>query len=141
MEGRSGASRGVLVGVGETCVVRDRGVSEGREVTEFVDPFEGELPPAPEPTPEQLAPSEGQWYQPYPERPRFLVLPESRWPTDLPKAHAKRWPERFYVETETGVVGLVPWPGSHVVWPWEAGWKVDMHRPSSEDAKPEGKKR
>jgi hypothetical protein len=112
-------------------------------VTEF-DPFArpgvpGDLPVAPEPTQEQLAPDEGEWYQPYPERPRMRVLPESRWPRDLPKAQAERWPQRFYVESETGIVGLVPWPGSQIVWPWEAGWRVDMHRPSSEDAKPESK--
>ena len=109
-------------------------------MTEFVDPFEGGgLPPAPEPTEEQLSPDEGEWYQPYPERPRLKVLPRVRWPRDLPKAHGERWPERFYVETGRGTVGLVPWPGSHVVWPWEAGWLVDMHRPSTADTKPEPK--
>lgn len=113
-------------------------------MTDF-DPFArndvpGDLPPAPEPTEEQLAPDEGEWYQPYPERPRSKVLPEARWPRDLPKGHALRWPNRFYVETEKLTVGLVPWPGSHVVWPWEAGWQPDVSAVAG-DAKPESSRK
>lgn len=113
---------------------------------EYVDPFAREsglpegLPVAPEPTEAQLSPEEGEWYQPYPERPRLQVLPQARWLHDLPKAHAQRWGEaRFYVQSETGMVGLVPWPGSHVVWPWEAGWLPDTRKIVA-DAKPERKK-
>ncbi len=99
------------------------------------------LPVAPEPSAAQLSPDEGEWYQPYPERGRFRVLPESRWPRNLPKEQAERWgKQRFYVETDRGTVGLVPWPGSHVVWPWESGWVPDT-RAITADAKPEGKKR
>jgi hypothetical protein len=56
------------------------------------------------------------------------VLPQARWPKGLPKTHASRWGQRFYVESGDGTVGLVPWPGSQIVWPWEQAWLVDMGR-------------
>jgi hypothetical protein len=65
----------------------------------------------------------------------FRIIPEHEWP-----AEAHRYPEegvaghanqkrRFYVESATGDIGLVPWEGSQVVWPWESGWDQDMYRP------------
>jgi len=30
---------------------------------------------------------------------------------------------------ETGEIGMVPWEGSQVVWPWESGWEQDLYRP------------
>lgn len=41
--------------------------------------------------------------------------------------------ECFYVETEHGTVGWVPWIGSPVVWPWEAGWEQDLLEGSPSD--------
>lgn len=44
-----------------------------------------------------------------------------------PSSH-QSLPARFYVESPEGAVGLVPWPGSQIAWPWEAGWTQDLHR-------------
>jgi hypothetical protein len=58
----------------------------------------------------------------------FEIVPA---PSDAPVAHL-HWPARFYVSSRSGLVGLVPWPGSQVVWAWERGWTVDLHRPQVE---------
>jgi hypothetical protein len=44
--------------------------------------------------------------------------------------HAKRMAKgAFYVQAKSGTVGWVPWVGSTVVWPWEAGaWLQDLDR-------------
>ena len=110
---------------------------------DVVDPFARDAQA--DPSPEQLAPIEGEWYQPYPERPRFRVLPRVRWPRDLPVTHERRWGDRrFYIESDNGVVGLVPWPGSHVVWPWEAAWHPTIPADVASlraDPKPESKRK
>lgn len=76
-------------------------------------------------------------FEPSPEGTRykgFLLVAPSEWP---PEAHV--WPSegvaghanqkaRFYVLSPAGRVGLVPWPGSKVVWPWDAGWLQDAYR-------------
>jgi len=65
----------------------------------------------------------------------FRIIPEHEWP---PEAHRLPSPgvaghanqkRRFYVESETGEIGMVPWEGSQVVWPWESGWEQDLYRP------------
>lgn len=56
----------------------------------------------------------------------FQILPRHLWP-DEPQ-HA-RWGEtRFYVTSPSGAVGMVPWAGSVIVWPWDAAWNLDLHR-------------
>jgi hypothetical protein len=55
----------------------------------------------------------------------FRIIPPHLWPDE--PLHA-RWPSRFYVSTDRDTPGLVPWPGSQIVWPWERGWQVDLHR-------------
>lgn len=54
----------------------------------------------------------------------FLIVDA---PAEPPAAHS-HLEARFYVVSPKGTVGLVPWSGSHVVWPWEAGWVQDLHR-------------
>jgi hypothetical protein len=70
----------------------------------------------------------------------FEVLPREEWPSvsdvmpDPEKGivgHANQ-ARRFYVVSATGMVGLVPWDGSQIIWPWEAAWRQDMHRTSVE---------
>jgi hypothetical protein len=58
----------------------------------------------------------------------FTILSEGEWPDDLPASHGKAFPGRFYVYSPLGKVGLVPWPGSVIVWPWEQAWDTDLHR-------------
>lgn len=77
----------------------------------------------------------------------FEILPKHLWPADewTPR-HAERWGEqRFYVSSPSGMPGLVPWPGSQVVWPWERAWSVDLHRTEVEsflkDEKKEAKRK
>jgi hypothetical protein len=55
----------------------------------------------------------------------FLIVPE---PPGVPSVHAKAFPRRFYVVSSSGTVGLVPWSGSIVSWPWDAGWQADLYR-------------
>ena len=57
----------------------------------------------------------------------FPVLEASQLPAGLPGVHASL-PGRFYVASPLGAVGLVPWEGSKIIWPWEAGWVQDLHR-------------
>lgn len=42
-------------------------------------------------------------------------------------------PEDFYVESQHGTIGWVPWIGSPVVWPWEAAWEQDLLEGSPSD--------
>jgi len=70
----------------------------------------------------------------------FPIIPRSEWPdvADVmpdPKngvvGHANQ-KGRFYVRSPKGTIGLVPWDGSQVVWPWDAAWAQDMYRPQVE---------
>ena len=54
----------------------------------------------------------------------FEILPESEWPVVKKHTHIKG---RFYVRNND-TVGMVPWPGSMIVWPWEAAWERDLYR-------------
>jgi hypothetical protein len=67
----------------------------------------------------------------------FKILPREQWPEvseTMPDpgqgvvGHANQ-KRRFYVESPKGTVGLVPWEGSQIVWPWEAAWAQDLYRP------------
>jgi len=33
----------------------------------------------------------------------------------------------FYVVSPEGTYGLVPWPGSTIIWPWEKAWEQDLY--------------
>lgn len=33
----------------------------------------------------------------------------------------------FYVQSDSGMVGLVPWPGSAIIWPYEQAWVQDLY--------------
>jgi hypothetical protein len=55
----------------------------------------------------------------------FQILGEQDWP-DVSRHQI--WKQRFYVLSPKGIVGVVPWPGSRIIWPWETGWQADMHR-------------
>jgi hypothetical protein len=55
---------------------------------------------------------------------RILVLQED-WPEEPLHEHLKN---HFYVVSPQGTIGLVPWDGSQIVWPWEAAWKQDLYR-------------
>lgn len=57
----------------------------------------------------------------------FQIIPSGQLPPGLPAVHAGL-SERFYVASPRGNVGLVPWAGSVVVWPWERGWLQDLSR-------------
>lgn len=48
-------------------------------------------------------------------------------PKGVPSTHSTL-ELRFYVSSPLGAVGLVPWPGSKIIWPWERGWVQDLHR-------------
>jgi len=54
----------------------------------------------------------------------FEIVPPAEWPHVARHAHIKR---RFYVRYND-TMGLVPWPGSMIVWPWEAAWEQDLYR-------------
>lgn len=56
----------------------------------------------------------------------FEILPPSDWPAVKAHAHIQR---RFYVR-HNDTVGMVPWAGSVIIWPWERGWDADLHRSS-----------
>lgn len=57
----------------------------------------------------------------------------------------ERWHRAFYVRASDSTIGLVPFPNSTVVWPWEAGWIQDLARDSKEkmvqDLKPSMEKK
>jgi hypothetical protein len=55
----------------------------------------------------------------------FQILGEQDWP-DV--SRHQLWKQRFYVLSPRGTVGVVPWPGSRIIWPWETGWGSDLHR-------------
>jgi len=54
----------------------------------------------------------------------FEILPADEWPQVARHAHIRR---RFYVR-HNDTMGMVPWPGSKIVWPWEAAWEQDLYR-------------
>ena len=54
----------------------------------------------------------------------FEIMPPREWPT-VPN-HLSL-PRRFYVRFND-TVGLVPWAGSKIIWPWESAWDQDLHR-------------
>lgn len=66
----------------------------------------------------------------------FEILPPSEWPAVKAHAHITR---RFYVRFND-TVGLVPWSGSVIVWPWERGWDADLHRTEVQSLLKEPKK-
>ena len=80
----------------------------------------------------------------------FPIIPRSEWPevADVmpdPKrgivGHANQ-KGRFYVKSPDGTVGLVPWDGSQIVWPWEeTAWAQDLHRPEVQSLLKEEKPR
>jgi len=72
----------------------------------------------------------------------FEIVPPAEWPHVARHAHIER---RFYVRYND-TMGLVPWPGSMIVWPWEAAWEQDLYREEvtsylKEDEKKGAKKR
>lgn len=82
----------------------------------------------------------------------FEIIDREHWPPEadvMPDAskgivgHANQ-KQRFYVRSMSGKTGLVPWPGSQIVWPWEAAWKQDLYRAEVQSflkEEPEKKKR
>jgi len=54
----------------------------------------------------------------------FEIVPPAEWPQLRMHAHVRR---RFYVR-HNDTMGLVPWPGSKIIWPWEQAWEQDLHR-------------
>jgi hypothetical protein len=70
----------------------------------------------------------------------FEILPRNQIPQSLPAVHASL-SDRFYVASPLGAVGLVPWMGSKIIWPWEAGWVQDMYRPEVQGILKETKER
>jgi len=54
----------------------------------------------------------------------FEILHPSEWPSVKAHAHIQR---RFYVR-HNDTVGLVPWPGSMIVWPWDEAWDQGGHK-------------
>ena len=68
----------------------------------------------------------------------FQIIGEQDWP-DV-RRH-QLWKQRFYVISPRGVIGLVPWPGSRIVWPWDAGWTVDSHKEKVDSLLKEEKKK
>lgn len=68
----------------------------------------------------------------------FEILPPADWPSV--KAHMSLT-RRFYVR-HNDTLGVVPWPGSRIVWPWEAAWEQDLARVEVDTfLRPEGKKK
>ena len=57
----------------------------------------------------------------------FPVLPREGWPADHETLHGNQ-KRRFYVISPAGTVGLVPWDGSQIIWPWDQAWVQDLHR-------------
>ena len=72
----------------------------------------------------------------------FKILPRHLWPAnEWTPRHAERWGDRrFYVTSENGTCGLVPWEGSLIIWPWDRAWTVDLHRTEVETLLKEEKK-
>jgi hypothetical protein len=63
----------------------------------------------------------------------FAILPPSEWPDEAHRfptselaGHANQR-SRFYVR-HNDTVGLVPWPGSKVIWPWDEAWMQPDYR-------------
>ena len=68
----------------------------------------------------------------------FEIIPPREWPHVPAHAVLQR---RFYVRFND-TMGLVPWPGSKIVWPWENAWEQDLHREEVETfLKPEDEKK
>ena len=68
-----------------------------------------------EPEPAELGFEPGNLYKGFP------MVPD---PGIEMHAHLER---RFYVGSPKGTVGLVPWAGSTIIWPWEAAWAQDLY--------------
>lgn len=87
--------------------------------------------PAPEDALPEIVP-EGGVYRGF----RLVSAPRER-----PEPH-RLYKEGFYVTSPRGLVGFVPWVGAQVIWPWEAGWAMDLHRTEVESfLRPEPKKK
>lgn len=54
----------------------------------------------------------------------FEILHEAEWPRVERHLHIAK---RFYVR-HNDTVGMVPWPGSKIIWPWDAAWEQDLYR-------------
>lgn len=67
----------------------------------------------------------------------FELLPPAEWPRVKRHEHLDR---RFYVR-HNDTIGLVPWPGSQIAWPWEAGWEQDLYRTEFESLDRPGAKK
>lgn len=68
----------------------------------------------------------------------FEIIPPREWP-HVPAHMAVQ--RRFYVRFND-TVGMVPWPGSKIIWPWESAWERDLHRDEVESfLKPEDEKK
>jgi len=61
----------------------------------------------------------------------FTVLGREDWPENHEAIHGNQR-NRFYVQSVAGTIGLVPWDGSQIIWPWERAWAQDLHRTSVE---------
>jgi hypothetical protein len=99
------------------------------------NPFLDETPPEP-PGPKLSRASDlvsdpeeldvGDW-EPGNKYKGFDVVSRDEWPEDHEKLHGNL-PRRFYVRSMSGQIGLVPWDGSRITWPWEQGWTQDLYR-------------
>jgi hypothetical protein len=73
----------------------------------------------------------------------FPIVGVRDWPDDHEILHGNQ-KRRFYVRSLAGTIGLVPWEGAQVVWPWEQAWRQDLHRSQVESflkEEPKEKKR
>lgn len=68
----------------------------------------------------------------------FEIVPPAEWPQV--KAHLTIT-RRFYVR-HNDMIGLVPWPGSRVIWHYESAWEQDLFRSEVETLiRPEPRKK
>jgi len=68
----------------------------------------------------------------------FEIVGEQDWPTNT---RHQLWKRRFYVRSPRGTIGVVPWAGSRVIWPWEAAYGADLHRSEVESFLKEDEKK
>ena len=52
-----------------------------------------------------------------------------------PKTAPTKRVRAFYVRSKQGTFGLVPWPGSTIIWPWEKAWEQDLYHEKKTPAK------
>jgi hypothetical protein len=73
------------------------------------------------------------------KEPQHRLFDQSRAETFRRRA-LKPPPASFYVRSQHGTVGWVPWIGSVIAWPWERAWEADLVERSDPDPKPGEKK-